>query len=89
MRTTLVVGVLVISACTATQVSKAVAAGQLVCAVGPTMLAVADPSGAAVLAQGASQAFVNAVCAAVNGVPVPPPASGVAPTVTVVPPAAS
>jgi hypothetical protein len=86
MRKFLFAAALLVTACTATQVSNAVATGQLVCAVGPTVVALVDPTGAAVLATGATQAFVNAACALVNGVAVSPPASGVAQTVTITPP---
>ena len=75
-----------LSACTSAQVRFAVAQGQLVCAIGPTFVALADPTGAAVLAQGATKAFVDAACAAVNGIAVPPPDAPV-PVVKVVPPA--
>ena len=44
-----------------------VSSGQLICQVGPTVLQALDPSGAAVLAKGATKAAVNAACASVGG----------------------
>jgi hypothetical protein len=76
---------LALSACTAAQVNRVVVDGQLVCAVGPTVVAMAYPSGAAVLAKGAPKAYVDAVCGVIGGVAVSPPGAAV-PTVTVVPP---
>ena len=82
-----VIGVcaLSLSACSSAQVGQVVADGQLVCAVGPTVVAMAYPSGAAVLAKGATKVFVDAVCGTIKGIAVSPPNAPV-PTVTVVPP---
>jgi hypothetical protein len=85
-RTSLVmVGLVAVSlgACTATQMGNAVKEGQLVCAVGPTMVAMMSTSGAAILAQGATKLAVDTVCGLINGIAVSPPNFGVAPVVTV------
>jgi len=89
-RTLAVAGLALLCGCTAAQVatgladvSKVIAQGQLVCKVGPTLLALVDPSGAPVLAKGQTATYVNAACAVLDGVAVSPPASGTLGTVTV------
>jgi hypothetical protein len=77
---------LALGACTAAQVSTAVADGQLVCTYGPSLAAMVDPSGAAILAKGQTAAFVRAACAAIGGVPTPATGAPVQ-TVTITPPA--
>ncbi len=86
---------LTLSACSATQLqtgltaaSQAIADGQLVCQVGPSFLALVDPSGAAVLAKGNSAAYVQQACALVHGAAVALPPLTAAVTAVVVPPAA-
>jgi hypothetical protein len=77
-----------LAACTDAQVtgattttSKAIADGQLACAIGPTIVGLIDPSGAALINADAQRA-----CALVNGVSVTPPAPGsTVPTITIDP----
>ena len=78
MRSMMVIGYLMLAgltACTASQASRTlataqqvVADGQLVCQVGPAAFEMLDPSGAAILAKGATKSAVDTVCGAVNGV---------------------
>jgi hypothetical protein len=60
--------------------------GQLLCAkatpLGPLTVAIADAAGVPVIVSGRAQAVVQADCAAINAIPVTPPA--VAATVPVV-----
>ncbi len=70
-----------------TQAEQAVAIGQLVCQVGPTFLAMVDPSGAAILAKGATSTFVTQACAAVNGVATALPVAASVVTTVITPPA--
>ncbi len=70
-----------------TQAEQAVAIGQLVCQTGPTFLAMVDPSGAAILAKGATQQFVTQACAAVNATAVALPAGAAVITKAITPPA--
>lgn len=55
--------------------------GQLFCQIasvaGPAIVAAAMASGAPVIATGAAQNTVNAVCAAINAIPVPQPTGSV------------
>ena len=61
-------------ASTLTTVASVVASGQLVCKLGPAnLVALIDPSGAAILAKGNTAAYVAKACAAINGVAVSPP----------------
>lgn len=94
-----------VSACSQSQVTAALStpAGQLFCAVqtsggGTVVVALvnaevtaAAPGAApvAVMATGATEAQVNADCAAAKGVPVAPPAVPTTAVVAIVPPAAS
>ena len=59
------------SACTEAQLVRD---GQLVCMGEALIVAVIDVAGGPVMADGASEAFVHAVCSALDSVPVPPPA---------------
>ena len=71
-----------LSACTAAQVGNVVQEGQLVCAVGPTVVSMSSTSGAAILARGATQEAVSAVCGLIRGIAVSPPGTPV-PSVSV------
>ena len=89
----LLITCLALSACTATQLqtgltaaSQAVTDGQLICQVGPTFLALVDPTGAAVLAKGATAEYVQTACAEVNGIAVALPLAKTAVTAVVMPP---
>lgn len=88
MKKTLVAGLaaLALAGCTASQVQTAVSEGQLVCAVGPTAVAMSSTSGAAILAQGATKQAVNDVCGLIGGIAVSPPASGVQSVTVALPP---
>ena len=66
-----------LAACTPAQVGTVVQEGQLFCAVGPTVVGLASPSGAAILAKGSTKAFVDAACAVVGGMAVSPPGAPV------------
>jgi len=79
-------GALTLTSCTSTQVNQAVLDGQLVCASGPTVVAMYNATtGSAILARGASKAFVDQVCQIINGIPVSPPTTPL-PAVSVVVP---
>ena len=94
-----------LAACSQSQITSALAtpAGQLFCAVqtsgGGTVVvglvnaevtaAVPGAAPIAVIATGATEAQVNADCAAAKGVPVAPPAVPTTAVVAIVPPAAS
>ena len=92
MKSILILGALgVLSACTTTQVSRTLATadqviadGQLVCKIGPTVVAMLAPSGAEILAKGASKSAVDTVCGLVNGAAVALPAASVQPAGLVV-----
>ena len=71
-----------LAACTTAQVGTAVQEGQLVCAVGPTVVSLSSTSGAAILAKGATKQAVDAVCALISGIAVSPPGAPI-PSVTV------
>jgi hypothetical protein len=63
-------------------------AGQVAAAGAIGVVALVSPSGAAILAKGASSSFVAAACAVINAVPVvPPPTGTVVPTQVVSVPA--
>ncbi len=83
MKHVIILAGITLSACTTQQVQQSVMAGQLYCATRQTTVAV-QTAGAPVIATGASKAYVDAACAAVQGVAVVPPAdpSGV-PHVTI------
>ena len=72
-----------LAGCTASQVQTAVAEGQLICANGPTAVAMFSTTGAAILAQGATKKAVTDVCSLIGGVAVSPPAAGGVQSVTV------
>ncbi len=88
---------LALAACTTTPtvpvsantVRTYVAEGQLLCAAGPAALAMFVPSGAAILAKGATKAAVDAVCAAVNSVAVSPSGAPVGTITVTLPPTVS
>ena len=63
-----------------------VAEGQLLCAAGPATLAMFAPSGAAILAKGATKAAVDAVCGAINSVAVSPAGAPVGSVTVALPP---
>jgi len=72
-------------------VSTVLADVQLFCQVGPLVSAMATSIGgtaAPVIARGASSAYVRAICAAVGGIAVSPPAAPGAAPVLVIPAAA-
>ena len=71
-----------LAACSTAQLGRAVQDGQLVCAVGPTVVAMSSTSGAAILARGATKTAVDSVCALIAGIAVSPPGGSV-PSVTV------
>ena len=98
-------GLVALAACTPAQTQKALSSqeGQLFCAIqtsgGGAVVAglvsaeagtVAGPAAPlAVIATGATKAFVDQACASVGGIPVSPPANpAAAPQVAVVPPKA-
>jgi hypothetical protein len=72
-----------LTACTAQQVQtanqKVVVTGQLFCAeqtaTGPLIVALADASGVPVVVTNMAAAWVTAACAAIDAVPVTPPAN--------------
>jgi len=90
MKKLFVLGTLALAGCTgtstvATLTNEAVTDGQLFCSpAGKAIVAMVSPSGAAILAKGQTATYVNAACAAINAIPVPPPPTGtVVPTATV------
>lgn len=81
-------GCALIFGCSQSQIAQ----GQLFCAKivagEPMVVALADLSGAPVLAVGATKAFVDTACDQIDAIPVAPPASpAAAPVVVVTPPA--
>ena len=75
-----------IAACTALQLQKAVADGQLFCAKatadGPLVVALADMFGVPVTVTGLASGVVAGDCAAIGGIPAsPPPNPAAAPVV--------
>ncbi len=81
-----------------TAINRAVTQGQLFCqkeqadqngALGAAIVAVVDAAGAPVIATNATANFVSATCAAINGIPTPPPANPAAVPAVVAPVAAS
>ena len=91
IRLALVAALTGLSACSANQATRTLATaqevvsdGQLVCQVGPTAFAMLDPSGAAILAKGATKAAVDQTCALVNGVATALPSVSVQPASVVV-----
>ena len=88
MRRIALASLVALAGCTVAQVNRVIADGQVVCAIGPAnAVAMVDPTGAPILARGATAGYVAAVCAAINAYPVPPPAPAL-PTVAVTPPPA-
>jgi hypothetical protein len=88
----IVSSLLALAACSATTQTSAVTAGQLFCAKatadGPLVVALADAVGAPVVVTGLASAVVAADCAAINAIPVSPPAAPAsAPTVSATLPA--
>lgn len=81
-----VVTLLALGACSPTQTQQAIVQGQLFCriadALNPQVVAIADAAGAPVVVTDRAAATIAAICAAINAVPVPPPAAA-APTVRV------
>ena len=77
-----------LAACTPAQQSKALADGQLFCALataqGPLVVAIADVAGAPVSVIGMTKAAVDGVCAQLAAVPVTPPANPTAAPVVAV-----
>lgn len=83
---TLCAAILAVTGCTADLRNRALADGQLVCGLGPAnAVAMVDPAGAPIFARGNTAMYVAAVCAAINAIPVSPPAQ-VLPIATVIPP---
>lgn len=76
-----------IAGCSQTQLTRAVAAGQLFCGVatgtgGTLTVALADAAGVPIIVTGLASTVVKAACAAIGGIPVtPPPAPASAPLV--------
>jgi hypothetical protein len=79
---------LLVSGCTAAQQQRDVAAGQLFCVKatvdGPLVVALADAAGAPVIVTGLAANIVANDCAAINAIPVTPPANPAAAPVVAV-----
>ena len=85
----IIVALLALPSCSPLQINQAVLDGQLVCATGPTVVAMYNAStGSAILARGQSKTFVDQICAIINGIPVSPPLAPV-PSVSVIVPTTS
>lgn len=85
----LVLGVAGLGGCTAAQTNSAVVDGQLFCAratsAGPLVVALADATGVPVIVSGMTSSLVAADCAAIDAIPVSPPASPATAPVVAVP----